>query len=111
MFSLSPGRRHPRTVHRSASALILVIALIVAGCSSAEDEATATAAGAAVTTVEGADDAATPPTEGEPEPEPTPADVLPPETFEGQATTVSGEPFELGSLAGKDLILWFWAPW
>lgn len=114
MFSLPPGRRRPRTVHRPALALIVVIVLIIAGCSSAEDEATATAAGAAATTVdsvEGADDATTPPTESEPEPEPTPADVLPPETFEGQATTVSGETFELSGLAGQDLILWFWAPW
>ncbi|MGI9613500.1 MAG: hypothetical protein ACR2QO_11355 [Acidimicrobiales bacterium] len=38
-------------------------------------------------------------------------DVLPASTFEGTATTVDGEPFDLGQLAGTDVILWFWAPW
>lgn len=32
-------------------------------------------------------------------------------TFDAQATTVSGEPFDLGELADRDLVLWFWAPW
>ncbi len=31
--------------------------------------------------------------------------------FSGEATTVTGETFELGDLAGQDLVLWFWAPW
>ncbi len=31
--------------------------------------------------------------------------------FDGQATTVQGEPFDLGTLAGSDLVVWFWAPW
>lgn len=107
MFSLPVGRRRHWAVHRSAAVLVVVIALIVAGCSSADDEATA--AGTDVTTVE-TSAATTPPAEIEAEPEPS-GDVLPPATFEGQATTVSGETFELSTLAGQDLILWFWAPW
>ena len=31
--------------------------------------------------------------------------------FSGEALTVSGDSFDLGSLADKDLVLWFWAPW
>ncbi len=31
--------------------------------------------------------------------------------FSGEAQTISGETFDLGSLADKDLVLWFWAPW
>jgi hypothetical protein len=43
----------------------------------------------------------------------TPADAprLDPATLEGEAVTVSGEPYDLGALAGKDLVIWFWAPW
>ncbi|MEL7157500.1 MAG: hypothetical protein AAFN30_12975 [Actinomycetota bacterium] len=39
------------------------------------------------------------------------ASVLPAETFDGTAQTLEGEAFDLGQLAGTDLILWFWAPW
>lgn len=34
-----------------------------------------------------------------------------PAVFQGQATTIDGQPFDLGSLANKDLVVWFWAPW
>ncbi len=37
--------------------------------------------------------------------------VIDPAIFSGQAMTISGETFELGELAGKDLVVWFWAPW
>jgi hypothetical protein len=36
---------------------------------------------------------------------------LSPATFEGQATTVDGQPFDLAALAGQNLVIWFWAPW
>lgn len=29
----------------------------------------------------------------------------------GTATTYTGETFDLATLAGEDLIVWFWAPW
>ena len=38
-------------------------------------------------------------------------EILAPSVFEGQATTITGETFDLAMLAGSDLILWFWAPW
>ncbi len=31
--------------------------------------------------------------------------------FTGEATTIDGETFDLATLAGEDLIVWFWAPW
>ena len=34
-----------------------------------------------------------------------------PETLDFTATTVSGDPFEGASLAGRPALLWFWAPW
>lgn len=38
-------------------------------------------------------------------------DVLAAEVFDAEATTIDGEPFDLGELADRDLVLWFWAPW
>ena len=40
-----------------------------------------------------------------------PADTLAPSTFEGTATTIDGDSIDLASLAGNDLVVWFWAPW
>lgn len=37
--------------------------------------------------------------------------VLDASVLSGQAMTIGGESFDLGSLAGKDLVVWFWAPW
>jgi hypothetical protein len=37
--------------------------------------------------------------------------TLAPSVFEGEAVTIDGTPFDLGELANKDLVLWFWAPW
>ncbi len=33
------------------------------------------------------------------------------DALQGQAATIEGTSFDLGSLAGKDLVVWFWAPW
>lgn len=34
-----------------------------------------------------------------------------PEILDFQSQTVSGDAFQGGDFAGKDLMLWFWAPW
>jgi hypothetical protein len=34
-----------------------------------------------------------------------------PDMFEGTATTVDGEEVDLATLADRDLVVWFWAPW
>ncbi|ATW52858.1 hypothetical protein CGZ69_26160 [Streptomyces peucetius subsp. caesius ATCC 27952] len=34
-----------------------------------------------------------------------------PEKLQFTAETVDGKPFEGSTLAGKDVVLWFWAPW
>jgi thiol-disulfide isomerase/thioredoxin len=34
-----------------------------------------------------------------------------PETLMFTSTTVDGQPFDGASLAGKPVLLWFWAPW
>lgn len=42
---------------------------------------------------------------------PNPDDVLASDVFDATARTVSGDAFQLGTLADQDLVLWFWAPW
>lgn len=37
--------------------------------------------------------------------------TLDPSVLTGEATTYTGETFDLSTVAGKDLIVWFWAPW
>jgi len=39
------------------------------------------------------------------------ADTLDSTVLSGDAVTHTGEAFDLGSLAGQDLVVWFWAPW
>ena len=41
----------------------------------------------------------------------TTADDGVPSVFSGEFQTLSGETFDLGSLEGQDVVLWFWAPW
>jgi len=36
---------------------------------------------------------------------------LDPSVLTGEATTWTGETFDLSTVAGKDLVVWFWAPW
>lgn len=39
------------------------------------------------------------------------SDVLAASTFEGEATTIEGQSFDLSTLADNNLVVWFWAPW
>ena len=37
--------------------------------------------------------------------------TLDPSVLTGEATTHTGETFDLSTVADKDLVVWFWAPW
>ncbi|MEV1146473.1 redoxin domain-containing protein, partial [Micromonospora sp. NPDC049799] len=39
------------------------------------------------------------------------APVAVPETLRFTARTLDGAPFDTGALAGRPVVLWFWAPW
>jgi hypothetical protein len=107
--------RHLRPVGtRLTPALAVGLALFVGACGSSETEpdtqaalieetSSTDAAGADATT--GAD-AGEPGAAGEPT-----GPRLSAEVFDGEATTVDGASFDLATLASKDLVVWFWAPW
>lgn len=42
---------------------------------------------------------------------PTVADVVDPAVFDFTATAVGGSQMDGAELVGKDVALWFWAPW
>jgi thiol-disulfide isomerase/thioredoxin len=93
-------KQHQRGAVRVVVALIATVAL--AGCSASQEGRTSSERG---TTPTAAPDGATP----TPEPDPTSTDV--PEALDFTATTVDGAVFEGASVAGKPVVLWFWAPW
>jgi hypothetical protein len=83
-------RRHQASTWLSALAAITIAA---SGCSASDDDTGQGEEGAGASAAEPA------------------SDVLAAATFDGEATTVSGEVFDLAGLANKDLVIWFWAPW
>lgn len=94
----------------ASSALALALALSGCGTSSSDDAPDADAAsGAASGAATGASDA--PPAASQ---TPSPggsADAPVPAALDFTATTVTGESFSGASVAGRPVVLWFWAPW
>ncbi len=97
----------PWVRHRSGSVVAAVaLVLLVAGCG-ADDEPTASATPPSST-------AATPTPTPSAQPSPTkssePAPAVP-AVLEFTGRTVDGASFRGSSVAGKPVVLWFWAPW
>lgn len=88
-------------VRRVAPVLALVCGLALVGCGSgADDTSAAPPAGGTPTS-------AAPTASGQPS---GPAASVP-EQLAFTGTTVDGTAFDAASLAGKPVVLWFWAPW
>lgn len=98
-----------------AVAVSAVAALVLAGCSGSTDGAVADDPAPATTSSSAAASApAAPPEQEAPgtspdAPSSEPAEVA--EVLQFEATTVSGESFDGASVAGRPVVLWFWAPW
>ena len=109
----------------------MVLALVLAACGGAEQDDTAADPAVATATSSEAPSPVEPSVEPdagstatpkggkqkgassatpEPDPEPEPAVVVP-ASLDFTATTVAGETFEGASVAGRPVVLWFWAPW
>lgn len=105
----------PMAKHRAAA---LAAALLMAACGGSSDDGPSTQA-------TGASDAPTTEASGTASPSPTnsitttsgaalpdiAAGGFDTTIFDGTAMTVAGAAFDLGDLAGSDLVVWFWAPW
>lgn len=88
----SRGRHGTPRARRAArlAAPLLALAALAAACGGSDD---------------GGTEAATPAADGGGGP------VLDAAVLTGEATTLDGASFDLGGLADKDLVVWFWAPW
>jgi thiol-disulfide isomerase/thioredoxin len=79
-------------------ALLVAAAVAIAGCGSATHGGTA------------AKPAAKPVAEAGPQKRAEPQNEVP-ESLKFTGTTLDGKPFDGASLAGRPVVLWFWAPW
>ena len=87
---------------RSVIAMLAALALVATACGGGSDTAVATADDSAVAA--SSSEAAPAEADAEPEAEAAPAISL-------VADTISGGQIDFASLAGQDVVLWFWAPW
>ncbi|MGA8255598.1 MAG: redoxin domain-containing protein [Nocardioides sp.] len=116
---MSTSAKRPVTARRTTTlvALGLVAAFALSACGGADDTDVASESPSASAPV------ASPPASSEPsrvgggvqgdqggEPATQP-DVVVPDVLDFEATTVSGDAFEGASVAGRPVVLWFWAPW
>ena len=91
---------------RTVAAALCGLALLVGGCAaptSLSSEGDASPAPASSSS-------SSPGVDASPS-DPSSASATVPDSLRVRAETVAGEPFEGGSLAGKPVLLWFWAPW
>ncbi|GAB3068832.1 TlpA family protein disulfide reductase [Micromonospora schwarzwaldensis] len=92
----------PRTVHRLGAAAVLAATLVgTAACAVGPERATPAGAAPAVSTAA--------PTASAGAPSASPARV--PTTLAFTARTLDGTAFSAAALAGRPVVLWFWAPW
>ena len=87
-----------------------VLALGLAGCGAGGDPPNAPPETAAGATTTGTTPSAAP-TAATVAPTPSATKAAVPPTLAFSATTVDGKPFNAGSVAGKPVVLWFWAAW
>ncbi|MFC8847184.1 MULTISPECIES: TlpA family protein disulfide reductase [unclassified Micromonospora] len=109
-----PGGRSPRR-RRAGTAAVLVAALAAAllGAASCAVGTPGPPVDAAAAAPAGADDPTATPT-GTPTGAPSPPPAAParvPESLRFTGTTLDGKPFAAADLAGRPVVLWFWAPW
>jgi thiol-disulfide isomerase/thioredoxin len=122
---VNPSRQRPHVSQRPLATLAggLALALVLTACGST-DEAEPTGAATDPATSSAPETAEAPdapaevpaevPAEGGDDPDEgaaPPAQVEVPEALDFTATTVAGESFDGASVAGRPVVLWFWAPW
>lgn len=98
----------PRTPRGPALvAAVVVMLALVGGC--ADDDATSKAAGSDSSAAARTTDPA--PSGSSPADGPASSGAVVPDVLRFEAETVSGDSFSGASVAGKPVVVWFWAPW
>ncbi|AKH82394.1 hypothetical protein AA958_09315 [Streptomyces sp. CNQ-509] len=90
-------------------AMLAAALLTLAGCGDGQDSRPADDAGASPSEV--SSPAQPPDDDGGSRSDGGSAETQVPEALTFTATTVDGDPFDAKTLAGKPVVLWFWAPW
>jgi peroxiredoxin len=117
---IRPGPREDDAMARRLLVAFIALCTLLAGCGGDSESDAATAGEPAAVAPEDtapptpAHTAAPAPQEPPaqpPPPTPTPAQPSVPEVLAFTAATVDGSSFDGASLAGKNAVLWFWAPW
>jgi len=87
------------------------LALLLAACGGAADPGTPAAAPDATPAPDSTDDTTVAPTGSVAPVDAAPAAADVPTALNFSAPLVGGGDIELGALAGRPVLLWFWAPW
>ncbi|MCW2815532.1 MAG: Redoxin domain protein [Nocardioides sp.] len=99
-----------RSTPRRAAA-VLVSALVLVGCGSEPEPAADAPVSSPSSPTSPSSPAAELTTSTAPTGTPAGTSAPVPEALQFEATTVSGETFDGASVAGRPVVLWFWAPW
>lgn len=97
-----------RTIRPLAMAAVALLALAACGTSGGDDSS---AKSPATPSAPAGDSASSEPSPNASSPHASASPAKTPEKLRFTAKGVDGKPFEGSTLAGKDAVLWFWAPW
>lgn len=105
--------RHLPAPRRTAAALLAatLLAGLLAACGGGDDAAPSTSAPSTAEAPAAAGPTPAPPATGGPAGGEAEAPAPVPEALTFTATTVGGDAFDAASVAGRPVVLWFWAPW
>jgi hypothetical protein len=92
-------------------AAILAAGMFAAACGGSSGDTTADAVAATTSPPSSVAAPAAPETTAASLPDAAPNGFDTASILTGSAVTVAGAGYDLGSLQGKDLVVWFWAPW
>ena len=96
----------------STGAVLALLLVVGAGCGADRTDPTDPAAGSSPSAAASTTTSAEPSPDGSPRAsEDETGSAAVPESLRFTATTVTGEPLDGASLAGRPTLFWFWAPW
>lgn len=95
----------------AVAATTLAAGLVLAGCGAEDEPGTAAPSTGTSVSTPAPSRTATKPAASPSEPGPAPSRTVTVGELAFTGTKLDGQPFDAASLAGKPVLLWFWAPW